>query len=109
MQVRISRIWHIIVYNNVDPLNINSPTDQIGSHKNPLVSFLEVLVSGQPIKATVRSEEQLKREHKVQMSWTFTHRCIDINPVKKINYSQWLHWICQHIVMLRARNELETK
>ena len=28
---------------------------------------------------------------------------------KKINYSQWLHCTCQHIVMLRASNELEAK
>lgn len=62
MQVGISRIWHIIVYNNVDPLNINSPTNQISSHKNPLVSFLEVFVSGQPIKATLLDEDQLSTQ-----------------------------------------------
>jgi len=53
MQVCISRIGHVIVHDNVDTLNIDSPTNQISSHKNPLVSFLEVLVPGQPIKATL--------------------------------------------------------
>lgn len=61
MQVGISRIWHIIVNDNVDTFNVNSPTDQIGSHKDPLMSFLEVLVSGQPSKAKLL-ELKLKAE-----------------------------------------------
>lgn len=68
MQVCISGIRHIIVHDNVDTLNVDSPTNQISSHKNPLVSFLEVLVPCQPIKATLLDWMiGKKNDHRIQM------------------------------------------
>lgn len=48
VQISISRIWHVIIDDNVDTLNVNSPTNQICGHKNPLVPLLETFVTRQP-------------------------------------------------------------
>lgn len=48
VQISISRIWHVIIDNNVNTFNVNSSTNQICSHENPLMSFLKTLVSSQP-------------------------------------------------------------
>ena len=48
VQISVCRIWHVIVYNNIDTLNVNSPTNQIRGHKNPFMPLLETLVACQP-------------------------------------------------------------
>jgi len=48
VQVSVSRVWHVIVNNNVDTFNINTPANQISGNKNPFMTLLETLVAHQP-------------------------------------------------------------
>jgi len=45
MQVRVGISWKIIVDCQVDALNVNTTTKDIGSNTDPLVELLEFLVS----------------------------------------------------------------
>ena len=53
MEVGVGALWHVIVDDNVDSLDIHSPTKQVRGHHNPLVEALEGLVLGQPVCAHV--------------------------------------------------------
>jgi hypothetical protein len=44
MQVRIRRIRHIIINHDIDPFNVNPPTQHIGRNTNALVEILEGFV-----------------------------------------------------------------
>ena len=78
MQIGVRRIRHVIVYHNVDTLDVDSSADQVRGHQDPLVPFLEVLVSGQPAKAphswfdtynmhnTERSRSSISTRHEKQ-------------------------------------------
>jgi hypothetical protein len=44
VQVCIRRIGHIVINHDIDPFNIDSPAQNIGSDTNPLVEVLEGLV-----------------------------------------------------------------
>lgn len=50
VQISVGRIWHVIVDDNVDALNVYSPANQVCRYKNPFVTFLEALVAGQSAK-----------------------------------------------------------
>lgn len=45
MQIGIAGIWHIIVDDNVNTLDVDSSTKQIRSDKNALFEVLELLVT----------------------------------------------------------------
>lgn len=51
VQVGISRVWHVIIDNNIDTFNINSSTNQISGDKNPVLTLLESFVALQPAQA----------------------------------------------------------
>ena len=40
---------HVVVDDNVDALNVDTPSNQVSSHKNALLALLELLVDVQPV------------------------------------------------------------
>ncbi len=42
------RLWHVIVDDDVDALNVNSSSNQVGGNQNALLTLLELLVDIKP-------------------------------------------------------------
>lgn len=47
MKVGIRVLWHVIVEDDVDSLNVHTSAKQIGSHQDAPLEVLELLVAGQ--------------------------------------------------------------
>ena len=45
VEIRISFLRHVIVDSNVDTLDVNTTTEDVGSHTDALVEVLELLVA----------------------------------------------------------------
>ena len=48
MQVGVRALRHVVVHNNVDPLDIHASSKEVGGHHDAFVETLEGLVLGQP-------------------------------------------------------------
>ena len=44
MQVSVSVLWHVVVEDDVDALDVHSTAKQVGGDQNPLLEVLELLV-----------------------------------------------------------------
>merc|ERR1711935_642856 len=45
VQVRVTIIWHVVVDDNVDTLNIDTTAEQVGADHDTLLKLLELLVA----------------------------------------------------------------
>ena len=48
MKVGVRVLWHVIVEDNVDPLNVNPPAEEVSRAQDAFAEGLEGLVFGQP-------------------------------------------------------------
>ena len=48
MKVGVRVLWHVIVEDNVDPLNVNPPAEEVSGAQDAFAEGLEGLVFGQP-------------------------------------------------------------
>lgn len=48
VEIGVGVIRHVIVEDNVYPLNVHTTAKQVGGHQDTLLEILELLVSGQP-------------------------------------------------------------
>ena len=53
MQVGVWVLWHVVVEDNVDSLNVHASAKQVGGHQDALLEVLELLVAGQSAAANV--------------------------------------------------------
>lgn len=44
VEVCVRILWHVVVENNVDSLNVHASAKQVGCNKDPLLEFFELLV-----------------------------------------------------------------
>merc|ERR1719414_2419040 len=49
VQVGVGVLWHVVVEDDVDSLDVHATTKQVGSHQDPLLEVFELLVPGQPL------------------------------------------------------------
>lgn len=47
VQVGIRILWHVVVENDVDPLDVHSSAEQIGRHQDSPLEVLELLITRQ--------------------------------------------------------------
>lgn len=64
VKISVCRIWHVIVNNNVDPFDVNAPTNQISCDKNSLVTLLETLVASQSIHSNAEMSKNRSHNYK---------------------------------------------
>lgn len=48
MQIRIGVLGHVVIDDDVDTLDVNTPPHKVGGHQDALKAVLEVLVTVQP-------------------------------------------------------------
>jgi hypothetical protein len=53
VEIRVRVLGHVIVNYDIDPLDIDTPSDKVSGHENPLQAVLEVLVPVQPAKGNL--------------------------------------------------------
>lgn len=46
MEVRVRVLWHVVVENDVDPLDVHASAKQVGRDQDSLLEVFELLVPG---------------------------------------------------------------
>merc|ERR1719278_2196712 len=49
VEVGVSVLGHVVVENNIDPLDVHATPEEVGGHEDPLLEILELLVSGESL------------------------------------------------------------
>ena len=49
MQVCVGVLGHVVVENNIDPLDVHATPEEVGGHEDPLLEILELLISGESL------------------------------------------------------------
>ena len=48
MQVRVTKLWEIKIYDHIHSLNVNPPSEQIGTYQAPCFPLLKIMVNSIP-------------------------------------------------------------
>lgn len=46
MKVCVGILWHVVVEDDVDSLNVHAPAKQVGGNKDPPLEVFKLLVTG---------------------------------------------------------------
>ena len=49
VEVGVSVLGHVVVENNIDPLDVHATPEEVGGHEDPLLEILELLISGESL------------------------------------------------------------
>lgn len=50
MQIGVRIFRHVVVEDNVDPLDVHPSTEEVGGHQDPPLEVLELLIARQPVE-----------------------------------------------------------
>merc|ERR1719361_1316118 len=110
VQVSVSVLWHVVVEDDVDALDVHSTPKQVGGDQNPLLEVLELLVPGQPLllaHAPVDSDggevlldQQLRQRHASLHGLDEDHHLVKLQHVKQLKELPVLLRVLQFDVVL---------
>ncbi len=50
VQIGVRIFWHVVVENDVDPLNVHPSAKEVSGHQDPPLEVLELLITRQPVE-----------------------------------------------------------
>lgn len=113
VEVGVRVLGHVVVENNVDPLNVHASAKQVCGHKDSLLKILELLIPRQPlllIHGTVDGNgrkvlfhQKLCQRHATLHSLHKDDHLVELEQVKKLKQLAVLLVVLQlHVVLLQA-------
>lgn len=50
VQIGVRIFWHVVVEDDIDPLNVHASAEEVSGHQDPPLEVLELLIARQPVE-----------------------------------------------------------